>query len=163
MPIKNLIGQKFNHLTVLKQEPSDGNGNARWLCECDCEDHTQKVVLGFALRNNTVKSCGCIKRLPGNGSTQDLSNRRFGKLVTIEPTDERSGSGSVIWRCKCDCGNIAYVPTAELNRGQKVSCGCDRAFSKGEEKIAYLLSENSINFVREYAPTDLSIGKPIDD
>ena len=37
------------------------------------------------------------------------------------------------WECKCECGNICYVPTTHLTRGVTVSCGC-----KNEENRASL-------------------------
>lgn len=53
---------------------------------------------------------------------KDISGQRFGRLVAIEPTDERKG-GCVVWRCRCDCGNEKLVPLSNLGTGVK-SCGC---------------------------------------
>jgi len=36
---------------------------------------------------------------------KDLTNQRFGRLIAKRPTKERR-SGSVVWGCKCDCGNL---------------------------------------------------------
>ena len=33
---KNLIGQKFNRLTVLEDTGKRKNGSVVWLCRCDC-------------------------------------------------------------------------------------------------------------------------------
>ena len=56
---------------------------------------------------------------------KDITNQRFGKLIAIEPTKNKKG-GSIIWKCKCDCGNTAYVSVSELNRtnNNTQSCGC---------------------------------------
>ena len=54
----------------------------------------------------------------------DLTGKRFGRLVAIRPTDERDSDGSVIWKCKCDCGNITYAKTGHLKNGYIKSCGC---------------------------------------
>lgn len=64
---EDLTGKKFNHWTVLEQaddyvNPNTGARCSRWLCECDCEDKTRKVVNGSYLKNGESKSCGCHKR-----------------------------------------------------------------------------------------------------
>ncbi|MBQ6867210.1 MAG: hypothetical protein IJO16_00865 [Clostridia bacterium] len=48
---------------------------------------------------------------------------RSGKLTVIEKTDLRK-SGYMIWKCRCDCGNIVMVDTRKLQRGTATSCGC---------------------------------------
>lgn len=56
-----------------------------------------------------------------------IEGKRFGRLVAISPTEKRDTNGSVIWKCKCDCGNIVEVSakslTAESGRNTR-SCGC---------------------------------------
>ena len=56
----------------------------------------------------------------------NLLNQRFGKLIVIEETTKRDASGSVIWKCQCDCGNITETSTARLRNKNKPtkSCGC---------------------------------------
>ena len=68
----------------------------------------------------------------------DLTGKRFGRLVVIEPTKKRQ-NGGVVWKCKCDCGNIHYAPTRFLNSNEIKSCGCLR-----KEYYASLLN-NEIN------------------
>ncbi|MEH2957808.1 hypothetical protein [Candidatus Merdisoma sp. JLR.KK006] len=48
---------------------------------------------------------------------------RFGQLEAIERTEQKSGN-SYIYKCKCDCGNICYVSSANLKNGSTKSCGC---------------------------------------
>ena len=54
---------------------------------------------------------------------RDLTNQRFGRLIAIEPTPERK-TRSIVWKCRCDCGREAFVPSIWLRRGIKQSCGC---------------------------------------
>ena len=61
----------------------------------------------------------------------------------IKETDKRYYK-SIIWECKCDCGNTVFIPTHSLTSGATQSCGCIK--SKGEEKIIKLLKENNIIF-----------------
>lgn len=57
---KNLIGQKFNKLTVIsKSDKRTKNGNVYWNCECECGNFTE--VTTAKLTSGSTKSCGCIK------------------------------------------------------------------------------------------------------
>lgn len=56
----------------------------------------------------------------------DLTGQRFGRLVAIRPTEERYRKTTVVWECRCDCGNIKRVPVTLLRRGAVKSCGCLR-------------------------------------
>lgn len=51
-----------------------------------------------------------------------LIGQRFGHLTVIEDTGKRLHR-SVIWKCKCDCGNEHEVTSNNLNGGQVNSCG----------------------------------------
>lgn len=55
---------------------------------------------------------------------KDLTGQRFGQLTAVEPTEERSSGGGVIWRCVCSCGGEAQVQTDQLTGGRTRSCGC---------------------------------------
>lgn len=59
---------------------------------------------------------------------KDYSGQRFGKLIVVEPTEKRSSNGSVVWLCKCDCGNYTEVSAKEFRKGARTkSCGCLRS------------------------------------
>ena len=51
-----------------------------------------------------------------------LVGQRFGALTVIEDTGKRLHR-SVIWLCKCDCGNMHEVTSNNLNAGSVKSCG----------------------------------------
>ena len=53
----------------------------------------------------------------------DLKGQKFARLTVISKTSERK-SGSVVWLCKCDCGNIKKVSAHSLRKGNTRSCGC---------------------------------------
>jgi hypothetical protein len=59
--IKDITGEKFSRLFVLRCIGRDKHGNATWLCKCDCGNET--VVAGYLLRSGNTKSCG---RCPTN-------------------------------------------------------------------------------------------------
>ena len=52
------------------------------------------------------------------------TNQRFGRLTAIRPTSDHDLSGSIIWECKCSCGNIVFYSVNRLTRGSTLSCGC---------------------------------------
>ena len=56
---RDLTGQRYGKLTVLKYSHSNHRGRAMWLCQCDCGNET--VVLGNALTQGNTKTCGCSK------------------------------------------------------------------------------------------------------
>lgn len=128
MAFIDITGQKFNHWTVLKREKNNSNGDAMWLCECDCENHTQKIVKGSSLRRGHSKSCGCIKKEIakelGHKNSADLVGQTFGKLLVLEKAYSKNYKS--FWKCQCSCEdqNIVYVPTDKLKSGHTASCGC---------------------------------------
>jgi len=59
----------------------------------------------------------------------NLTGKRFGYLTVIQRGDDfvtPSGSKSVGWLCRCDCGNTKLVRANELRAGSTLSCGCFR-------------------------------------
>ncbi len=55
---------------------------------------------------------------------KDLTNKKFGKLTVIEKTNKRQDGGSIVWKCKCDCGNIVEISSKRLVNNINLSCGC---------------------------------------
>lgn len=114
------IGCRIGHLTVTGATAERKNGYTVWKCRCDCGNEIQLDTR--YLQRGTVTDCGCITRLRSLQS--DLTGKRFGRLVCIEPTDLRGKSGGTIWRCQCDCGNECMAVSTQLTQGYKKSCGC---------------------------------------
>jgi hypothetical protein len=54
--------------------------------------------------------------------TQDLTGRRFGRLVALHPKGRKWGYR--IWLCVCDCGTRKRLAADTLMKGLVVSCGC---------------------------------------
>lgn len=118
--IDDLCGLKFNHLTVIKYandyvRKKTGQHIRQWECQCDCGNI--KIVREDSLKSGHTKSCGCL-------SYKDIKGNRYGRLLVLESIPERNKNRNVLWRCRCDCGNIIVVPTAYLINGNTKSCGC---------------------------------------
>lgn len=59
----------------------------------------------------------------------DLTGKKFGKLTVIgkdKPHYTSGGHKQVKWLCKCECGNVVSVTSANLRNGNTTSCGCNR-------------------------------------
>lgn len=54
----DILGQKFNKLTVLNRIEEQGVKNTRYNCVCECGKRS--IVRGTHLRTGRVQSCGCI-------------------------------------------------------------------------------------------------------
>lgn len=59
-----------------------------------------------------------------NYNKKDITGKRYGRLTALYPTEKRDYKGSVIWHCRCDCGNEIDVSHDSLNYGHYSSCGC---------------------------------------
>lgn len=57
--LKIEAGEVFGRLTVVHQNGVDTSGKVLYLCACSCGK--TKSVVGTALRQGKVKSCGCLK------------------------------------------------------------------------------------------------------
>lgn len=115
----DLAGLRFGKLVAIEPTEERINRYVVWRCRCDCGG--EKFVPSGSLLSGNTRSCGCER---GRAKT-DLTERRFGKLVAVEPTQFRSGT-AVVWRCKCDCGNEKLVRSDALTNGNTKSCGCLR-------------------------------------
>lgn len=157
---ENLVGQKFNRLTVLEEDLEKEKQVQRtcYKCQCDCGNIVS--VRADYLKRGAVKSCGCYVKdaarihgaLAANVMTENLLGQKFGKLTVIKKDEEKSGKGrGAFWIAECECGSIKSYSARNLKRNQ--SCGC--AISRGEDLIATILRELGYNFVSQYKFNDL--------
>ena len=58
------------------------------------------------------------------GKREDLTGRRFGKLVviSIDPDYVPKSGRHARWLCKCDCGNYKTVQSNHLKDGSQSAC-----------------------------------------
>lgn len=161
---KNMVGHKFGRLLVLepagtKYSKSGKSRRAMWMCACDCGNNT--IVDGRALRSGRTLSCGCFHRDKlSKIMTNDLTGRRFGKLVVINRAGSHvhGHSMNAMWLCKCDCSRVVSTMGMLLQNGDTRSCGCNKQ-SKYEEYTNRYLCELGLiedqDYFREYSFSDL--------
>lgn len=85
---------------------------------------------------------------------KDITGQRFGKLVAICNTNEKTKKGNYKWMCQCDCGNTSIVSIENLrNSGGTRSCGCERGapsaipIQEYEEQKSFELSAHTEKWV----------------
>ena len=115
----SILGERFGKLVVIGPSAEIRYGCHTVLCRCDCGNLT--YVLTSSLRNGNTRRFGCRK-------TRDISGKRFGSLVAVEPMGEVHPTNKTrLWRCVCDCGRETVVDYKHLADGERVSCGCLRS------------------------------------
>ena len=55
---RDLTGERFGDLTVIRKTGKDSSGNSKWLCRCECGNEIE-AIYGNITRGHTT-SCGCI-------------------------------------------------------------------------------------------------------
>ena len=119
----DLTDKVFGDLKVLQiAKHQRKNGGVWWTCLCSCGKMCD--VPATILVRGKKTHCGC--KSEKNYYFADISGRRFHRLVAIYPTKERSVTGSVVWHCRCDCGNELDLSYNELVYSNICSCGCQK-------------------------------------
>lgn len=133
---KDLIGQKFNMLTVIgKADVERYKNNTTWECRCDCGNITPATTAELTTAHK--KSCGCLKR---KSHAEDLTGKRFGLLTVKKRAGTLEKDRRALWKCKCDCGKYTLVRAVDLKSENTKSCGC---LHKNFAKMKHLLKNNS--------------------
>ena len=115
----DLSGQIFGKLTVVARvEPRGSRSSGMWICRCRCGN--TRILSSSELMHGRVKSCGLCSR------AEDLTGRRYGRLLALEQAEPLFSSGQkrTQWLCLCDCGNTVVVLASNLKAGTTISCGC---------------------------------------
>ena len=73
---KNILGQSFNKLTVIKFDSY--KEGARWVCKCECGNITNPIHTSNLMSNNT-KSCGLC-----NVVSEDILSQSIKRLFNVE-------------------------------------------------------------------------------
>lgn len=106
---RNLAGQQFNNWLVLGYK-----GNQCWLCECQCEKHTKKIIRAYELTKEISKSCGCTKKV--KESIYNYVGNTFKDVTIIKSV----GRGRYLGRCKC--GAEKLISGNDIKRGRAITC-----------------------------------------
>ncbi len=134
----DLIGKKFNKLTVIEKLGIDNWHSQRWLCQCDC-GKTKSITTHNLIASN-IRSCGCLRgqhlALPNGISVSHvligaykraarLNNREFtlsqDEFLNIikQPCFYCGSLPSQVWKYECNTGNFAHngIDRVDNSRG----------------------------------------------
>ena len=118
---RDLTGQTFGHLFVLKRVEIDKPGRSLFLIRCDVKNCGKEIIRSGNLltaKKHPMTHCGCL-------TVNDLTGQRFGHLLVVDRArnDEKN---KVCWNCICDCGKKIVVFSYRLidKRSPKTNCGC---------------------------------------
>lgn len=119
---KDRVGTIVGNFNILNWKRE--NGRTLYYVEC-LLCNQKKWMRADSVLNEKVVSCGCYNEENNYKKIKDIKGLRSGRIVAINPTKDRDkDSGSVIWECKCDCGNTKYVAEYSLSKKSVRSCGC---------------------------------------
>lgn len=118
----DLLGQTFGDLTVVGKSRKRTKMGPYWTCLCQCGYTCDATASELVSGRKT--HCGCKSQK--NYAYSDITGRRFGQLTALYPTSERSNRGSVVWHCRCDCGNETDAAYNDLMYANLKSCGCQK-------------------------------------
>lgn len=119
----DLTGQVFGELTVLRRAVNPKTRGVVWVCKCSCG--AEYEVQGTLLTNGRRTRCPS-KVHRKNYAYSDVTGKNFEMLTALYPIWDQRDSRSVIWHCRCECGNEIDVPYNNLVYGNMKSCGCKK-------------------------------------
>lgn len=129
----------FGRLIVVRFHESR-KGRAFWICLCACGKEASIPTIHLA--NGHTKSCGCYKRdLSRESHFRVASGQVFSRLTVIGYDKEKRK-----WRCRCSCGQEAFIVGASLLQEATRSCGCLK-----KEIVAALNLSHGFTHTSEYS------------
>lgn len=132
---ENLIGLKFNHLTVLSPTHNNKKYKKRyWECLCDCGKKT--IVPTGQLTSEKTKSCGCIKAI-SNAINSRTSRHKMAKPNAGYFHIYKSYENNAIKRNKLF--EFEFEDFIELLKGNCYYCGVEpsNVYSKNYYNVTY--------------------------
>lgn len=115
----DLLGKTFGDLTVVGRSKKRNKRGGYWTCRCCCGYTCDATASDLISGKKT--HCGCKTN---RGRPTDIAGQRFYRLTAEYMLPDRDGSGSVMWHCRCDCGNEIDVSYNNLVYCGIKSCGC---------------------------------------
>lgn len=117
--MRNYIGTTIEKFEILNQKRE--NNTTYLYCKCKKCGNEKWIALRHVKNTkccDSKSSSTCFKPLIPN-------KKIINNIELIETTDDRKGT-SVVWKCKCFCGNIFYTTLSDIKRGKIKSCGCTK-------------------------------------
>lgn len=153
----DLTGQVFGELTVLRRAESPKARGSVWLCQCSCGSEYE--VQGTLLTNGRRTRCPSNIHQK-NYAYSDITGQKFEMLTALYPIRNRKDRRSVVWHCRCDCGNEIDVMYNNLVYCNMKSCGCRK--NAHDKKLGSFLTHidgTSVDMIKsKKVPSDNTTG-----
>ena len=122
----DLTGRVFGELTVIEKSPSQKKRYGTfWRCRCTCGNDEYDVMASLLVSGKRTH-CGS-KVHEKNYYYRDITGMKIGMLTVLYKANGSSkGRKSVLWHCRCECGNEVELSLNNLLYGNRSSCGCQR-------------------------------------
>ena len=118
--VNDLTGCIINNWKVIEYR-----GKRKWLCECQCDKHTQKEVAAYSLTSGRSKSCGRCNK------SEIKVGDKFGEWEVIELKKDYKAL------CRCSCNKEKEVNIYTLLDGRSTGCG----HTKNKDRIIDMTNE----------------------
>lgn len=152
MKKNDLTGNVYGRLTVLGDVGKrTGKGRVLWHCLCECGRVT--FVRGDHLKNEEIRSCGCLNEEKNHQRFKDLTNTETDNFKIIDRA--YSKNQRVYWNCICKhCGNHIELQSNQIDRYS--SCGCKHNRSS-KERMAEIRDPESLKTSRPTAKSTTGV------
>ena len=107
---KNLIGNVYEKLVVIKYVRNDNNGKCIWECQCQCGNKTE--ARGSDLISGKIKSCGCYRSYIG-GENIKISHKKYPKSYGFKGIGDLPGGYLSQIKHRAYIRNLEYSVTKE--------------------------------------------------
>lgn len=153
----DLTGQVFGELTVLRRAEKPKARGSVWVCQCSCGSEYQ--VQGTLLTNGRRTRCPSNVHQK-NYAYSDITGQKFEMLTALYPIRDRKDRRSVVWHCRCDCGNEIDVMYNNLVHCNMKSCGCrKKAHDKNLGSFLTHIDGTSVDMIKsKKVPSDNTTG-----
>lgn len=130
--VKDITGNRYGRLVVLKENGRTKQGKTKWECLCDCGNI--KTVAREHLTRGHTKSCGCITEERRVHNFKDRTGEKYNKLTFVKYIGDKK------WLFKCECGNTIIARGASITSGKTKSCGCLSRTPKIPDRIGFKIN-----------------------
>jgi len=128
-------GKTFGDLTVVGRSKKRTKLGGYWTCLCTCGFTCEATASELVTGKKT--HCGC--KSVTNYAYVDITGQRFNRLTALyRVKDKPTRNGSVLWHCRCDCGNEVDYSYQDLVYSNLKSCGCQK--KEHDEKLKNFLT-----------------------
>lgn len=130
--VKDLIGKKFNYLTVIEQDLSKEYSRPYWICKCDCGNIISVCGKHLAYASTTFKSCGCLRKnrfyIDGRSNSQLYKRYKSIKDRCLNKNNKsyKYYGGRGITMCKEWINDFTVFSNWAINNGYKNELTIDR-------------------------------------